>query len=445
VLRIRWFVFCVIVASACLGGRPAAAEQVIAAWRGGGFNCPLSVSVNPTDGSCWVADYNNNQVVHLAQNGAQLWRGGGFVGPHSVSVNTADGSCWVAESDNNRVVHLGASGNQLWAGAFNQPISVSVNPNDGSCWVTDTKNNQVVHLAQNGAQLWRSAGYPTFNSPFCVSVNPTDNSCWVTDSYNNQVVHLAENGAQLWRSAGYPTFNQPQFVSVNAIDSSCWVADTGNNRVVHLAASGTQLWELGLGIVLLVSVNAADGSCWATMANGNGGGAAMHFARDGRQWWGGEGVTGLKYPASVSVNPTDGSCWVGDIGNGQVVHLVVVNPVVLSSAYVTPTSGMGNTTFTWRVKYWNTDNAPPDQVLVAIWFPTLKRSYWYAMWPLYPSNVNYKGGVVYTFSRRWLPPGAYAYRFAARQALNWVPLNVYYAYWPSPAGSYRSGPTVSGP
>jgi hypothetical protein len=29
------------------------------------FNYPRSVSVNPTDGSCWVADTENGQVVHL--------------------------------------------------------------------------------------------------------------------------------------------------------------------------------------------------------------------------------------------------------------------------------------------------------------------------------------------------------------------------------------------
>ena len=43
--------------------------------------------------------------------------------------------------------------------------------------------------------------------------------------------------------------------------------------------------------------------------------------------------------------------------------------------------------------------------------------------------------VVHLFTRKWLPAGAYSYRFAARQGSWW-------AYWPSPAGSYASGPTV---
>ena len=111
------------------------------------------------------------------------------------------------------------------------------------------------------------------------------------------------------------------------------------------------------------------------------------------------------------------------------------NPVALSGGYVTPSSGTGATQFTWRIKYWNTGNAPPDEIKVAIWFPTLKKTYWYSMWAYDPADTNCKDGKWYTFSRKWLPPGAYAYRFAARQGTNW-------AYWPAPAGSYASGPTV---
>jgi len=111
------------------------------------------------------------------------------------------------------------------------------------------------------------------------------------------------------------------------------------------------------------------------------------------------------------------------------------NPVTLTAGYVTPTSGTSTTNFTWRVKYWNMANAMPDSVQVAIWFPTLRRSYWYRMWSYDPSDTNCKDGKWYTYSRRWLPAGAYAYRFAARQGSWW-------SYWPSPAGSYSSGPTV---
>jgi hypothetical protein len=130
----------------CLWATPAPAKEVIEAWRSP-FGKAHSVSVNSSDGSCWVADYENNQVVHLAQNGAELWRGGRFCQPWSVPVDPTDGSCWVGDTYSDQVVHLAEDGAEPWrGGGFDDPRSVSVDPTDGSCWVADSGNHQVVHL-----------------------------------------------------------------------------------------------------------------------------------------------------------------------------------------------------------------------------------------------------------------------------------------------------------
>ena len=536
--RIRWVVVCVTLAGVCAGSQPAVAEQVVEVWRGGGFSSPQCVSANPRDGSCWVADTDNNQVVHLAQDGTELWRGGEFHWPVSVSVYPSDGSCWVADEGNNQVVHLAQDGTELWrGGGFDNPISVSVNTGDGSCWVADYYNRQVVHLAKSGSQLWRGGG---FFGPKAVSVNRADGSCTVAD-YGGHVVHLREDGTLLWWSV---SFNDPFSVSVNPSDGSCWVADTYNSQVVHLRGGGPELWRGGgFSYPQSVSVNPSDGSCWVADTLNN---QVVWLAQNVSGIW---RSGGFSYPQSVSVNETDGSCWVADEGNNQVVHLAPPqlrtvlssgyvtpasgdpaarftwrvkywntgnaaptsvqlgiwsaatstttwstmwpldpadanyvdgkwytyhrslragqyayrlvthtgdqwaywpspagtyqsgptvapgNPLVLSSGYVTPASGATGTAFTWRVKYWNTDDAPPDATWVAIWFPSDGKSYWYSMSPLDPWDNTYTDGNWYTYSRKWLPPGAYAYRFAARQGAYWT-------YWPKPAGTYSSGPTV---
>jgi DNA-binding beta-propeller fold protein YncE len=88
--------------------------------------------------------------VHLAADGTELSRVDGFNGPLSVSVNPKDGSCWVADTANNRVVLLAADGTWLWwGGEFYGPTCVSANPTDGSCWVADRLNSQVVHLIRS--------------------------------------------------------------------------------------------------------------------------------------------------------------------------------------------------------------------------------------------------------------------------------------------------------
>ena len=157
--------------------------------RVGGFNLPIVISTDSSDGSCWVADLSNNQVARVAADGTELVRESGFNLPRGISANVSDGSCWVADSSNNQIVHISSDGTELWrGGGFNWSWGVAANPTDGSCWVADTNNSAVVLLAEDGTELWSGPG---FNKPYSVSVNPTDGSCWVADSGNGQVVHLA--------------------------------------------------------------------------------------------------------------------------------------------------------------------------------------------------------------------------------------------------------------
>jgi len=298
-------------------------------WRSasGAFSTPSSVSVNPTDGSCWVADTSHNQVVHVSTAGVELCGSdsGAFDGPFSVSVNSTDGSCWVADGHTSQVVHLSAAGEELWrsaSGAFWGPMSVSVNPTDGSCWVADLSSPaQVVHLSAGGAELWRSASGAYY--PWSVSVDPTDGSCWVGDSGSpGQVVHLSAGGAELWRSAS-GAFSYPYSVSANPTDGSCWVADENNSQVVHLSGAGAELWRSASGAFsspYSVSVNPADGSCWA--ADSGSPGQVVHLSAAGAELW--RSASGaFRAPHSVSANPTEGSCWVADNSYSQVVHLTV--------------------------------------------------------------------------------------------------------------------------
>jgi hypothetical protein len=159
----------------------AAGEEL---WRGGGFSWPGSVSVNSTDGSCWVSDTWHSQVVHLSAQGAELWRGSGLPFPGPIAVNPTDGSCWVGVSTAEQpLVHLSATGEELWRGG-RYASSLSVNPTDGSCWAAGW---QVTHFSAAGRQLWLSSD---IRDARCVSVNPTDGSCWVADHDNGQFVQL---------------------------------------------------------------------------------------------------------------------------------------------------------------------------------------------------------------------------------------------------------------
>jgi len=111
----------------------------------------------------------NNQVVHLAQNGMQLWRGGGFSGPLSVSVNPADDSCWVADTGNNQVVHLGV------VGAHSLSVTAAANsPTVGSGGTSNLTASYADNLGHGIASWsWTDGGAGGTFSPSATVQNPS--------------------------------------------------------------------------------------------------------------------------------------------------------------------------------------------------------------------------------------------------------------------------------
>ncbi len=304
----------------CVWPGRAIALAVLEAYRSP-LGEPRWVSVNPTDGSCWLAA--DSGVFHIAADGAILSHDRGFVEPHAVAVNPADGSCWVLEGSECRRSAASLEGalarlDDTGAELLRMPLTVGswlccpgpapgVNPADGSCWVGERFTGRLLHLAQDGTEIWRGSDLWAG----AVSVNPTDGSCWVADSWSRELVHLAEDGTELWRGLW---LDFPQSVSVNPTDGSCWVVGALGGTIVHLAEDGAELLTVGgFDGRVSVAVNPADGSCWIADTTR---GAVVHLAEDGAELWRDDTFVA---PTSVCVNPTDGSCWVAD--SAQVVHL----------------------------------------------------------------------------------------------------------------------------
>ncbi len=310
-----------------------------------GFLQPEALSVNPKDGSCWVADTGHSRVVRVAEDGTseiKAWRTDSRSEIRSVSVNPTDGSCWFANSGMNEVEHLlfdVPNVSSMSSDEFVYPRSVSADPNPtyeddpyqygGTlvrwyCWAADTYGGRVARIEERHwlvdhhhiVEAWKVTFVQDFSTPECVSVNVQDGSCWVVDSGGNEVVHLAADGTELWRKA---CLTYPLSLSVNSTDGSCWVADSLNDEVVHLAENGAGLLRVGgFKFPHSVSADAGDGTCWVADTLNN---QVVHLSENGTELWRGGG---FHQPKAVAVNPADGSCWVADTGNDQVVHLVVV-------------------------------------------------------------------------------------------------------------------------
>ncbi len=95
------------------------------------------------------------RVLRIRSGGTVMWLRNGFVDPISIAVDPRNGSAWVADaggqdndfSPGSAVVHLGADGAELWRGeTFNLPQAIELDARDGTAWVSDWQNGQLVHL-----------------------------------------------------------------------------------------------------------------------------------------------------------------------------------------------------------------------------------------------------------------------------------------------------------
>jgi len=274
------------------------------------------------NGECWAADYTS--VLKISGAGGQPMQVTGFIQPLSLSVNPSDGSCWVADTDAVRVRKMSATGQELAVlngssepPVFStQPSSVSVDPRDGSCWVAvfDT----IYKFSSDAKQLLKVGG---FNEPV-ITVNPTNSECWVADSNNARVVRLSAAGEQL-QAMQIEGVTQPKSISVNPADGSCWVLDAFTHKVVKLSSDGkvlvaTAAAPAGSAIMSTYVSASSDGGCWVAVMIDMMDDQVVKLSADGKQVL---SVGGFSMPSGLAFDPRDNGCWVADSNNGQIVKL----------------------------------------------------------------------------------------------------------------------------
>jgi len=277
------------------------------------------------NGECWATDYYS--IYKIATNG-QATAIPGFSQPLSLSINSTDGSVWVADTDAVRVRKLSSAGQDLFElnstsspPAFTtNPRSVSVDPRDGSCWVAVL--DKVYKYSADGKELLK---LEDFNEP-AVSVNPTNGQCWVADANNFRVVRLSADGKQLGQTE---TAGKPNSISVNPLDGSCWVLDTDSHKALKIAADGSKLVDVSVvpenGLIMASTFISAssDGGCWVALTVNMMNDQVIKLSADGTITLKAEGFT---MPSGLAFDPADNGCWVADTNlmdpnGGRIVKL----------------------------------------------------------------------------------------------------------------------------
>ena len=270
------------------------------------------------NGECWAVDY----LGAIKISGSKATKIAGFSQPLSISINPNDGSVWVADTDAIRVKKLSATGKTLLTidkGFSTQPISVAVDPKDGSCWTATTTT--MFKFSSEGKKIMAKEG---FNEPMLM-VNPKNSELWIADSNNARIVKMSSDGNQL----GVFTIDgisQPKSISINPEDGTVWVLDPFTLTLAKLSPDGKPVTKVSVsppgGATMATSVTAcSDGGCWValiidfTKPNQD---IVVKLSADGKQT---VSVAGFAMPSTVCFDPKDKGCWVADSNNGRIVKL----------------------------------------------------------------------------------------------------------------------------
>jgi len=330
-------------------------------------HAPYNIAPNGSDGSVWVVDAVNDDVVHVSESGEERSRTH-FAGRlETVCLDTRDGSCWVggvpegiahvsvsgavlgfvacqaallhpatatfwsgawtwgggmSVADAVPVRHWDAGGAELWRTGGSVSRGVYVDSPGGSTWTwSDTRD--LVRLAQTGEELWRR---PAFEAPYTShgeGVSPADGSLYVVFAKEAMLVRVSRDGAEEWVPLEYrpnPVGSvSAHGVAVDPSDGSFWaffssVLDPGSGTygpaLLHLAADGSEMCRVPGARGGALAIDASDGSVWAVQALPFR--AAKYSSSGGLLWHQDVADTIL----SASVDPNDGSCWIG--GNERI-------------------------------------------------------------------------------------------------------------------------------
>jgi len=269
------------------------------------------VSLNTSDGSLWLINYDDGHLIHVDRNGQEQFRGGGYDCISSVSVNSGDGSVWLAtyrtDSVYYTVRHLDAYGQEIdhLTGLF-LTSDVFVNPQDGSVWFGTTDDQGTLHrLGHYRANLTALHGWDSLGLPLAIS--PTDGSVWAFNAPT--LTHVSAQDEVLGSSSAYPNGDYPL---VNPADGTCWYRGFQSDQnvvctlpVVHFDVNGTQIGATSTEGAWAMAVDPNDGSLWAASGPG-----WSHFASNGDLLL---EDRGLARPDEVTIGP-GGDYWLTGLG-----------------------------------------------------------------------------------------------------------------------------------
>jgi YD repeat-containing protein len=219
----------------------------------GQFKVLNDIAIDPTDGTLWVSDDENDRVQHFTTSGQFLGKFSTCYDPGAVLVE-GQGNVYVAcssadiirkYSDTGATLQTISKGSGSGNGQVRLPLDLALDA-VGNLWVADTENDRVQQFDAAG-NFKKALPLGSLTRPKGIGIAP-DGDIWVTETINHRVTVLDQNGTIIRRfgseGTGEAQFAHPSDVEVDS-HGFAWVADSANDRVQIFNDEGEFVTQFG--------------------------------------------------------------------------------------------------------------------------------------------------------------------------------------------------------
>ncbi len=343
-----------------IAGEPGVAGFADGTGAAARFRFPAGIAVDPTDGSIWISDKDNQVIRRMTTDGTVTTVAGepGVAGtfgyPRGLVVDS-NGVAFVADTQNHvirrvtrdgavttfagRVLSQGSSDGTGDAARFRTPSDVAIDPATGNFYVSDTGNERIRKITPAAAVTTFAA----VDSPWGLDVDASGN-VYVADNETHQVSRITPAGAITTFASG---FNFPSGVAV--VTSAVFISDGFNHAIRRIDFNG-QVTTLAGSLPESGTVNARGlaarftfpcdvtsdpaGNVYVTEGN-----SIRRIAADGTTT---TLVTSIGEPCGIEYGP-DGNLYVADPASARVFR------VTLNGAVTTFAGGSGEFGTPWGI------------------------------------------------------------------------------------------------
>ena len=207
---------------------------------GSGFDQPAGIVIQP-DGKIIVADFANNLVKRMNENGTNIETlGSGFSQPRSVALE-ADGKILVMEGLDLKRMNADGTNVVVIATGFNAGRGIAVQ-SDSKILIADQDANSIIRINPDGTG--RTILGLGFRFPFGIAVQ-SDGEILVADMANRVIKKMNGDGTDIVTLA--TGFGNPSGIAIQP-DGKILIADQDRTSIIRINADGTGLVTLGSGL-----------------------------------------------------------------------------------------------------------------------------------------------------------------------------------------------------